>query len=142
MASMEKVLVADTAITAAMWKNFSKLAHPPQTMASPGSRRSLPMEISQQFQDMSCNRCLLLGTGDHEQDLPGTSESQLCLHPASTQRMVRMGGWTSTGDVVGVCCRPPDEEKEVDKIFFRHLEEPLQPQAWVPMSGFNHFAIC
>ena len=60
----------------------------------------------------------------------------------SAPRAVRIGGQTGAGDVVaGVCCRPPDEEEEVDEVFFRRLEESLQPQAWVLMSGFNHLAI-
>lgn len=89
------------------------------------------------------NRCLLLGTGEARQALTGTSQSQPCLHPVSTHRMVRMEVWTSTGGVVvGVCCSPPDEEQEVDEVFFRHLEESLQPQVWLLMSEFNHHTIC
>lgn len=39
-------------------------------------------------------------------------------------------GWSSTGDVVvGFCQRPPDEDKEVDEVYFRPLEEFLEPQA-------------
>lgn len=74
------------------------------------------------------NSCLLLGTSEDEQDLSGMPQSPLSLHPITTQRVVRTRGWTSTGDIVlEVCCRPPEEEEEVNKVFFRHLEESLQP---------------
>jgi len=70
-------------------------------------------------------------------------QSQPSLHPVSAQRVVKIGQWTSTGVVaVGICCRPPDEEEEVDEVFFRHSEEYLQPQVWVLVSVFNHLTIC
>lgn len=62
------------------------------------------------------------------EDLTVMPQSQLRLHPEPAQRVLRMGGWTSTGDAaVRFCCRPPDEEEQVDEVFFGHLEETSHP---------------
>lgn len=70
-----------------------------------------------------------MGTSEDEQDLPGMPQNQPSLHPMTTQRVVRTRGWTSTGNIIlEVCCRPlEEEEEEVGEVFFRHLDESLQP---------------
>ena len=43
---------------------------------------------------------------------------------------VRIKGQASVGDTaVGVCCRPPDKDKKVDKAFYRELIGASQFQA-------------
>jgi len=40
--------------------------------------------------------------------------------------------------VVGVYCRPPDQEEEVDEAFYRQLKVASQSQALVLLVDFNH----
>lgn len=46
------------------------------------------------------------------------------------------------GDVVDVCYRPPDQEDEVEKVFFRQLVKASRSQALVLTWNYNHPNIC
>lgn len=47
-----------------------------------------------------------------------------------------------SGIVVATCCRPPDEEDEVEEVFFRQLEETIQSQLLVLLWNYNHPDTC
>jgi len=52
---------------------------------------------------------------------------------------VRIKGQAHKGDItVGVYYRPPDQEEEVDEVFYRQLQAVSQSQALVFMGDFNH----
>jgi len=56
---------------------------------------------------------------------------------------VRISKQTNTGDIVmGICYKMPDQEEEIDKSFFRKLEEASCSQALVLIGDFNHPSIC
>lgn len=46
------------------------------------------------------------------------------------------------GIVVPICYRPPDQEGELEEVFFRPLEEVLWSQAMVLMWNHNNLDIC
>ncbi|GAB0204540.1 hypothetical protein GRJ2_002919600 [Grus japonensis] len=63
----------------------------------------------------------------------GTDEEQ------TKSLWVRIKGSTGTGDIiVGVCYRPPDQEDQVDKAFYRQIGATSCSQALVLMGDFNH----
>lgn len=77
----------------------------------------------------------------------GSNVKNFALKPETNQQRtsvqeLRIRKQTSTGDVTGVCQRPPDQEEEVDEAFFRQFEKTLQSQALVLMGGFNHPNTC
>lgn len=87
---------------------------------------------------------------DSDGELPFTCESsrmhELCLamdeEPAESL-WVRTGNWTNMVNiVVGVCYKPPNQEKEVEGTFFGQLEEDSCSQILVLMGDFNHPGIC
>jgi len=46
---------------------------------------------------------------------------------------------TNMGDiVVGICCRPPDQEEQMDEAFYGQLEAASHSWALVPVGDFNH----
>jgi len=50
---------------------------------------------------------------------------------------------TGMGDiVVGVCCRPPDQEEEVFEAFYKQLETTSGLQALALMGDLNHSNTC
>ena len=71
---------------------------------------------------------------------------ELCLgmdeEPALSLWVMTSGQTNMVDVVVGVCYRPPDQEKEVDGTLLRQLEEASRSQALVFMEDFNHPDIC
>jgi len=56
---------------------------------------------------------------------------------------VKIKGRAGIGDTtVGVCYRPPDQDKRVDEALCRHIGEASHSKALVFMGNFNHPNIC
>ncbi|KAK4824035.1 hypothetical protein QYF61_009626 [Mycteria americana] len=56
---------------------------------------------------------------------------------------VRIKGRAETADIIlGVCCRPPDQEDQVDEALYRQIGAASCSQAVVLMGDFNHPDIC
>ncbi|KAK4832987.1 hypothetical protein QYF61_027011 [Mycteria americana] len=56
---------------------------------------------------------------------------------------VRIKGRAGTDDIiVGVCCRPPDQEDQADEGLYRQIGAASCSQALVLMGDFNHPDIC
>lgn len=55
---------------------------------------------------------------------------------------VRISGQTHTNDIVDICHRPPNQEKEVNEAFLKHLEEISPSQAFILTCNFNDCSIC
>ena len=56
---------------------------------------------------------------------------------------IRIRGKAKTADViVGVYYRPPNQDREVNEIFYKHLGEISQSLAFVLMGDFNFPDIC
>lgn len=56
---------------------------------------------------------------------------------------VRIKGRAVTGDItVRVCCRPPDQEAQMDKALYTQIGAAWHSQAMVLMGAFKHPSVC
>ena len=65
-----------------------------------------------------------------------------CLEPTKSL-WVKIKERTGKGYIiVCVCCRPPDQEEQVDEAFYRQLKVASRSLALVLTADVNHTSIC